>query len=440
MAEILKFAKKVRKKLLYFIDTEIRKNSERNNNVLIDSKSPKELTKNYQKFSDFRMNIIETYNGCRLNAINPINYFHVSITYSSFNNNYQIWYENKSFDMKNKEENNIVGSYLEENKINLKKNYDREKISFNAISKNNKKKMIGNKKFSQRRKRLYSSVDIPKNMIMIMDENNSDIFKNNKKYIDKLDDDNKMNNNDDKNETVCANKKRRLKVNYYENKLKKYCSNFIILKKRRLKSPKKKYKKNNTLKQEKVNINSIETPNIKTNKDIKDIIETKFPISIKSQHKQKFKNKEKSTKISEKKYGHDSRERALSIKDTNNILNVVKNYPKRIYSPKKNSVILHDSKPKETSQKIARKEREKNFEDVSEVRKMISGGIKSKRKMFAEKATIKWNNKIFQMDKVINTVEQAKAPRRPIYKRANTLNKVNNIFRFKGNEIKFKEH
>ena len=434
MTEILKTAKNVRKKLLYFIDTELRKNSGRNNNLLIDSKSLNELTKKYQKFSDYRMNIIETYNGCQLNAINPINYFHVSITYSSFNNNYEIWYENKNFDVKNKEENNIVGSYFEQDKINYKKIYEREKNIFNSLSKDNKKKMIGNKKFNQRKRTLYSSVDIPKNAIMIMDDNNSDIFKNNKKYIDKLDNDNKINNND-KNETVCANKKRKLKVNYYENKLKKYCSNFIILKKRRPKSPKKKIKKNNTLKQEKVDNNSIETPNLRPNKEI---IESKFPISIKSQHKQKQKNKEKSTKISEKKNGH-GRERALSIKDTNNHLNVVKNYPKRIFSPKKTQMPLHDLKMKETSQKIARKEREKNFDDVSEVRKMISGGVKSKRRMFAEKATIKWNNKIFQMDK-INTAEQAKAPRRPLYKRANTLNKVNNIFRFKGNEIKFKEH
>ena len=122
MTEILKTAKNVRKKLLYFIDTELRKNSGRNNNLLIDSKSLNELTKKYQKFSDYRMNIIETYNGCQLNAINPINYFHVSITYSSFNNNYEIWYENKNFDVKNKEENNIVGSYFEQDKINYKKN------------------------------------------------------------------------------------------------------------------------------------------------------------------------------------------------------------------------------------------------------------------------------------------------------------------------------
>jgi len=432
MTEFLKNAKNVRKKLLYFIDTEIRKNIEKNNILLIDSKSPKELTRNFQKFSDYRMNIIESYNGCQLNAINPINYFHVSITYSSFNNNYKIWYENENFDIKNKEENNIVGSYLEENKINYKKNYEREKIRFNDIPKNNKKKMIGNKKFSQRRKTLYSSVDIPKNSIMIMDGNNSDIFENNKKYIDKLDD-NKINNND-KNETFCAHKKRRLKINYYENKLKKYCSNFIILKKRKLKSPKKRIKKNNTLKQENVNINPIDFPNLKENKDI---TETKFPISIKSQHKQKIKGREKLNKISEKK-NINGRERALTIKDTNNYLNVVKNYTKRIPSPRKNTIVLHDSKPKETSQKTARKEREKNFEDVSEVRKMISGGIKSKRKIFAEKATIKCNNKIFQKDK-INTAEQAKAPKRTIYKRANTLNKVNNLFHFKGNEIKFKE-
>ena len=72
---------------------------------------------------------------------------------------------------------------------------------------------------------------------------------------------------------------------------------------------------------------------------------------------------------------------------------------------------------------------------------MISGNIRSKRKMFAaEKATIKWSNKAFQMANKFNFSEQSRNVRRPLYKRANTLNKVHNVFHFKGNELKFKEN
>ena len=47
------------------------------------------------------------------------------------------------------------------------------------------------KKFSQKRKALYSSINIPKTNIILLDENNSDISKQ-KKKIDKLDNDNKI--------------------------------------------------------------------------------------------------------------------------------------------------------------------------------------------------------------------------------------------------------
>ena len=47
------------------------------------------------------------------------------------------------------------------------------------------------KKFSQKRKALYSSIYIPKASIILLDENNSAILKQ-KKKIDKLDNDNKI--------------------------------------------------------------------------------------------------------------------------------------------------------------------------------------------------------------------------------------------------------
>jgi len=450
MKEILKNAKKIRNILIYFIDTELKKNAKKNNNILIDSKSPKELSKQYQKFSDYRMEIIETYNGSQMNTNIYNNYFHVAVSYSQFNNKYNVSYENKNYEKVNS--NNIVGKYVDDMHNQKKFKYENEKNSYNDLPKdNNKKRIIGDKKFNHKRKTLYSSIEIPQKVIIPFDENNSDGL-NNKKNMSKFDNDNKINNN----ETVCANKKRKLKVNYYENKLKKYCSNLIILKKKKIskksiepKSPPIKFrqkdiKKNYTLTKENEQI--IETPNIKKSKDSKEKTDSK-QINSKTQHrKQNQKAKEKLWKIPEKKQTH-KRTRAQSIKDTNLLLKVVKNLHKRNASPKKLQKQLttqqhNDSKNKEIiSQKIARKERDKNLEDVNEVKKMISGSIRSKRKIFApEKATIKWSNKAFQMGNKFNFGEQPRSLRRPLYKRANTINKVNNVFHFKGNELKFKEN
>ena len=105
----------------------------------------------------------------------------------------------------------------------------------------------------------------------------------------------------------------------------------------------------------------------------------------------------------------------------------------------KQLVTQNDSKNKEMiSQKITRKERGKNPEDI-DVKKMISGNVRSKRKMPGEKATVKWSNKAFQMENKFNFGEQ-RSLRKPLYKRANTINKMNNIFHFKGSEIKFKDN
>ena len=56
------------------------------------------------------------------------------------------------------------------------------------------------KKFSQKRKALYSSIYIPKTRIILLDENNSAILKQ-KKKIDKLHNVNKI-MDQEKNETV----------------------------------------------------------------------------------------------------------------------------------------------------------------------------------------------------------------------------------------------
>ena len=456
MKEILIAAKKIRNKLLFFIDEELKKNSIKNNSFLIDSKSPNELSKKYQNFSDYRMQISETYNGNQRNHILNTNFFHVAVTYTSINKNYKIWIENKE-NINSDVINDINRQIVEEIGKKEKKKYEKEKNYYNGISKDNKKRIIGNKKFSDKRKKgLCSSIEIPKKSIIIMEENNnSDNIHNNKKEIDKLENDK---NNKEQNETVCANKKRKLKVNYYENKLKKYCSSLIILKKRR----QKKYKKNFTLKQE--NQPTIETP-FKKYKDSKDKTETRHHNSIKSQtkhHKSKIKEKVKLNKISEKK--NHRRYRAQSIKDTHLFMKMVKTLPKKVNSPKKMihlSTVQFDQKNREIiSQKIARKQRDKNLEEIDDVRKMVSGGVKSKRKMFANKSSLKWNNNNNNNNKMIISVSnepnnmeqqhnqpqiQSQHPlqlsnRRSIYKRANTLNKAYNLFHFKGNEPKSKDN
>ena len=99
MKEISNTAKKIRKVLINFIDTELRKNSKKNNDILIDSKSSKELSKKYEHFSDYLMKIIETYNGNPNNDAFTCfnNDYHVIVSYSQLNNNFQVSYENKNF-------------------------------------------------------------------------------------------------------------------------------------------------------------------------------------------------------------------------------------------------------------------------------------------------------------------------------------------------------
>ena len=148
MKEILNVAKKIRNKLISFIDEELKKNALKNKSILIDSKSPNELDKKYQKFSDYRMQISETYNGNQMNN-NNIN---VAVTYSSRNKKYEIWIENNEKFSSEQIERDIVKDI----DIKAKKVIDVEKNNFNIILKDNKKRIIGDKKFSYKKKALFS--------------------------------------------------------------------------------------------------------------------------------------------------------------------------------------------------------------------------------------------------------------------------------------------
>ena len=467
---VLNNAKKIRKKLLFFIDTELRQNSKNNNIILIDSKTPKELNSKYQKYSDYCMEVIETYNSNQINDIISNNYFHVAVSYTSLNNKSQMFVENKNCDRVTS--NNIVGSYLKVNNLKLKSSFN-DNLSFNVNSKDylgNKKKIVGGKKFSKRRRTLCSSIQIPKKAIINIDENNSDnTTNNNKQLISKLNTENKLNNHNEKNETICAKKKRILKVDYYENKLKKYCSNLIILKKKKYhkkaeripNSPKKIkiWKKNHTLNPK------LETPNeiAKKSRESKEKPDSiRNHISVKSQ-KQKKQEKNQTqyqnlVKIPEHKGTH-KRLRAQSIKDSDIFLKDLKdkNILKKYNSPKKqnflninnnnnniiiNSININNKNNIELSRKLSRKERAGDriaaeIYEMKEMKKMVSGGIKNKRKLFAGKPSLKKSNNNFNMVKNIITERPS---RKPLYKRANTINRVKNIFHFKGNEIKIKEN
>ena len=443
MKEIVKNAKNIRKILLFFIDTELKKSAKKNNKILIDSKTSTELSKKYEKFSERRMEIIETYNCYQMDSINNNNYFHVEVSYSQFNNNYHVSYENKNFEKI--ESNDIVGKYIKEKKFKNKTKYNNEKNNYKDRAQDKKKIIIGDKKLNNRRKTLFSSIAIPQKAIMALDDNNSDNL-NNKKDVDKIDNYNKIHNQDG-HKTICANKKRKLKANYYEIKLKKYCSTLIITKKNKRGSKKgaeskspptkrilKTLKKHSTLKES--GSQTLDTPNFKKSTEIK------LPNS-KRQPKQKQKEKIL-WKIPEKK-ATNKRARAHSIKDTNELLQTFKSLQKKNSSPKKihKQLTTHtnDSKNKEIiSQKIARKEKDKIFEENNGLKKMVSSGIKNKRKMFVEKATLKWSNKAFQITNKFNFGEQNRHVRKPLYKRANTINKVHNIFHFKGNELKLKDN
>jgi hypothetical protein len=150
----------------------------KNKSILIDSKSSQELSQKYQQFTDYRMEIIETYNGNPTNdAFTSFNNdYHVIVSYSQLNNNFQVSYENKNFEKVTS--NDIVGKYVKE-KIKDKKNisirkstFESETNSYHEAPADNKKKIVGNKKFNHKRRTLLSSVEIPQNVIMKFEENN----------------------------------------------------------------------------------------------------------------------------------------------------------------------------------------------------------------------------------------------------------------------------
>ena len=252
-------AKKIRNHLIYFIHLELIKKNKHNQNILINSMTSKELNAKYQKYSDFCVETIETYNSCHLNnQMANNNYYIISITYCSLNNIYNMIIDNKSTE-KMIETNNIIGKYYKGNSVNIKtttnnvickinQNAD-QNLNYNFIKNENEsnleKIVIGNKKFLKHRKLILSSFQITKNILLNDNENenndnDNDFLSNlnsnlNNNYIKLIN----SNINDNNNINIETNFQHKLKkannqklIHLYANKLKLYCYNLKIMKKK----------------------------------------------------------------------------------------------------------------------------------------------------------------------------------------------------------------
>jgi hypothetical protein len=238
-----KIAKKIRNKLIYFIHLELKKKSKSKYHLLINSMSPKELNNKYQKCSDYCVERTETYSSSEINNVDNNNYFHISVTYCSLNNNYHMLIDNSNI-AQVIGENNIIGKYYKGNTVNIRTTLNRKNNNYNIMNNDNdndlEKIMIGKKILKARKKITCSSLNIIKDMQLTNENENNDIdiinnlnsnHNNYKKLIN-------LNANNDlkKIETNRTNKLRKnefpKKVSIYTSKLKQYCSTLKIIKKR----------------------------------------------------------------------------------------------------------------------------------------------------------------------------------------------------------------
>jgi hypothetical protein len=461
-------AKKIRNKLIYFIHTELKKKLKNGQNFLINSMSYKELNDKYEKCSDYCVRKIETYSSSQMNnGIDYNNYYHVSLTYDSFNNNYHMLIDNRDIDQIIGK-NNIIGKYYKGNSVHIRTTTD--KLKYNIIKGENKfeKIIIGKKKFMSRRKTLFSSLEVTK-IISLNDNDNNENNDNNNNFLNNLNSNHdnykkvinlNMNNDNKKINTNFVRKGRKSKnqniVNIYTMKLKNYCATLKILKKKgsnlnQLKSQKndlpspsmnevkKKYKRGYTIRcgKDKVQMHmpmfalkGMNSERFKTENQYEDQSKVnnesirKLKSQVKIMHNQK----------QEKKILH-KKNRAQSIdKATEKML-----FPKKISSPKKiiNSVRVNNEKELNLVQKLNKKGRRK---DSNSIRKYISGGIVNKRKMF-NNVNFKYSNNVNGGIALLNKFKNEGMPKRPINKRLKRANTgINKIYKFKGSEIKLKEN
>ena len=235
-------SKKIRNILIYYTYLDIKKNLNAKNGLLINSLTSYELNNKYQKSSDYCVQKIEIYTSSQMNnGIDNNNYFHVSLTYSSSNNNYRMLVDNKNVEQYIGK-NNIVGKYYKGDTIQIGTTTDQTKYNISLNKDRLEKKIIGENKFMKKHRNSLSSEKIEN--IHIIDNCNKSEINEYIEYLDTL----RSNNNDEnykklvketieRIETNCENKKRKRskqKINKkYMIKLKKYCSSLIKLERKR---------------------------------------------------------------------------------------------------------------------------------------------------------------------------------------------------------------
>ena len=473
-------AKKIRNHLIYFIHLELIKRNKYHQNILINSMTSKELDDKYQKFSDYCVEKIETYNSSQLNNnIANNNYYHISITYCSLNNYYNMIIDNKSTE-KMIETNNITGKYYKGNSVKIEtttnnNNYKinhhvLQNINYNFIKNENEnesnleKIVIGNKKFLKHRKLILSSFQITKN-ILLNDNENNDFLNNinsnlNNNYQNLIN----SNINDTNNKKIETNFQHKLKkannqkfIRLYTNKLKIYCSNLKIMKKKAINRTKhsklnesssqgNKIAKKDTIGKEK-NKNHV---TILINKDCKDkennnqknktILQNKIQnqnIYINTKNHAKVNDKKSPVKIINKK--SIRRNRAQSIDKIVEKAIFIKKMAFR--SKQINSVGLNNEKQLASNLFYKRPKKNKGCRGSNSINKNASSGIIRKTKFFNQNNNMKSNNIMNSNNDIpSNNIKlNAANSKEPVdeIKRANTG--INRLYLFKGNVIKLKE-
>jgi hypothetical protein len=239
-------SKKIRNQLIFYTYTELKKNLKKKHHLLINSMTPNELSEKYQKCSDYCVEKTEEYSSSLMNnGIDNNNYFHVSVTYCSFNNNYHMLVDNKNVDQYIGK-NNIVGKYYKGNTIQIRTTTDKYKYNIRIHENKLEKKIIGEKKFIKHTRSILSSLGVNKNICIMDKENNiekneiEDHINNlnsncNEEHYKKIINE-KININNEKIQTNCENKIRKSNtqkiVNIYLSKLKNYCSKLILTKRK----------------------------------------------------------------------------------------------------------------------------------------------------------------------------------------------------------------
>lgn len=225
-----RISKKIRNKLIYYTYLDIIHKPISKNHLLINSMTYNDLNNKYQKCSDYCVKKIEIYTSSKMNnEIVNNNYFHISVTYCSLNNNYHMLVDNKDVEQYIGN-NNIVGKYYKGNTIQIGTTSNKFKYNISFSQNKLEKRKIGEKKLPKKRRDIASSLNITKNFHII----NNEIEQNNLK----------SNNNDenhkklikDEIEKIQSNFGNKIKktntqkiINKYMIKLKKYCSSLITI-------------------------------------------------------------------------------------------------------------------------------------------------------------------------------------------------------------------